>query len=196
MSKLQTRALKRSLSAFTLIELLVVIAIIAVLAALLLPALSWAKESGRVAACISNLRQIGMAIQLYAQENNNHLPFMNDQYPGQATVYPGPDTVLSNHLGNLNVLRCPSDKWSLDTPKPIATAGATYFEQTGSSYAWVPLLNGQDLDHLKVMDVKMRRFPLMSDKGQFHILRGPNKAVNSVYGDVHVEKGFEIEVEE
>src|SRR5262245_41839069 len=56
--------------AFTLIELLVVIAIIALLAALLLPGFGRAKEAGRGAACISNLRQIGFALQLYLQDNN------------------------------------------------------------------------------------------------------------------------------
>src|SRR5262245_11596068 len=52
-------------NAFTLIELLVVVAIIALLAALIFPAFSRAKESGKGAACISNLRQIGIALQVY-----------------------------------------------------------------------------------------------------------------------------------
>ena len=65
-------------AAFTLLELLVVMAIIGVLAALMLPALSRSKESARAVACMSNLHQIGVALQLYIQENNNHLPVMRD----------------------------------------------------------------------------------------------------------------------
>src|SRR5271169_5854814 len=61
--------------AFTLIELLVVLAIIAILAALLLPALASGKAQGRRAACLSNLRQTGIAIQCYAQDNAGDIPY-------------------------------------------------------------------------------------------------------------------------
>jgi prepilin-type N-terminal cleavage/methylation domain-containing protein/prepilin-type processing-associated H-X9-DG protein len=71
-------SLKRTPSAFTLIELLVVIAIIAILAALLLPSLSKAKESARRIACAGNLRQIGSCLKLYENDFDGWLPRCGD----------------------------------------------------------------------------------------------------------------------
>ncbi len=87
--------------AFTLIELLVVIAIIAILAALLLPALSKAKGQARKTACASNLHQLNLALTMYLDENR-------DNFPPYSRTNRWP-TLLRDGYKDLSLLRCPND---------------------------------------------------------------------------------------
>src|SRR5882724_11489909 len=85
--------------AFTLVEVMVVVAIIGVLIALLLPALTRTKETGRSAVCLNNLHQIGIGLQLYVQDNQNHLPIMYDMPTNPAAPVRTINQVLLPFLG-------------------------------------------------------------------------------------------------
>src|ERR1041385_999076 len=166
-------------NAFTLIELLVVIGIIAILAALLFPLFSRGKESARGASCMSNLHQIGIGLQLYVADNGNRMPAIEEWSTSSDTNSPLINRVLFQHIGSSNVFRCPSDRQGI-------------FEQTGSSYSWNFLLNGQDADHLKLFGEDYGpRTPLTLDKEAFHRARGAGREKNYLYADQHLKNLLE-----
>ena len=137
--------------AFTLIELLVVIAIIAILAALLLPALASARDQGRKAACLSNLRQMGIGLINYATDNDGRIPFGPKAPPftNPADFYPstgaptslislqsgapvGLGLMLAQQLaGQPKVLFCPGSDQPMDASAELARVGTS---QAQSSY--------------------------------------------------------------
>ena len=90
-------------SGFTLIELLVVVAIIAILAAMLLPALSRARESARRVVCMNNLKQIYIGLRLYIDDFNGFTP-----YAGMGGVYEMWWNLLTPYIGNQKIFKCPS----------------------------------------------------------------------------------------
>ncbi|MEJ0088756.1 MAG: type II secretion system protein [Limisphaerales bacterium] len=192
--------------AFTLIELLVVLAIIGILASLLLPALSRAKRKGHNIACVNQLRQLGLAVRMFADDNNQHLPaaeLLPSLPSNPAAPLPRICDVLGAQLGkaegNTNsapVFHCPGDQ-------------AGRFTREGSSYEWNTELNGHRIDETRSQDMRIITVgvingeevshtdetkqllfppvstPLLLDYEDFHP-RPPKLGKNVVFMDGHV----------
>lgn len=117
MSKVSKHAKARTCAGFTLIELLVVVAIIAILAAMMLPAVVRAKDTARRGACVSNLRQVNLAVRLYADDFDDSLPVLppGHAYPNGVGAYY--KQLVKEYVGlsgpaapTERVFTCPSDR--------------------------------------------------------------------------------------
>ncbi len=171
-------------SAFTLIELLVVIAVIAVLAALMLPTLASAREKGWRAACLSNLRQMGIAIHAYAGDNDGKMPYgpKAPRFTSPFDLYPstgaptslislgsgapvGLGLLLKEHLCNQpRALFCPSSDQPMDANAQLANVGirqaqcSFYYRHAGNTQLFDnPNVELAPPEHIKLDDLGLNR---------------------------------------
>jgi type II secretory pathway pseudopilin PulG len=172
-----------------MIELLVVIAIIGILASLLLPSLVGAKRRGQSIGCVSNLHQLGLALNMYVEDNENCLPSCAWPLPSQGTnsVPPLPPitTTLMPYLKSPEIFHCPADR--------------SIFPAEQTSYAWDGWLNGasyNDPEGLSAITEALveqlfggrNNTPLMGDAAVFHPAEGIWMGKNALYFDGRVEK--------
>lgn len=175
--------------AFTLIELLVVMAIIGILAAMLLPSLSGAKRSAHAIACISNLRQVGLALTAYVADNGDRLPICAGYLPSQQSQLPPITTTLFPRQPTNQVFRCPAEHAIFDVER---TSYAWNFWLNDAPYSapeWATIYTNEASVIVRILFGSRENTPILGDANPFHSRGSTLNGKNVLYFDGRVEKG-------
>jgi prepilin-type N-terminal cleavage/methylation domain-containing protein len=159
----------RRLPGFTLTEVIIVLAIIVALAAIAFPIGKSILAKSRSAACLSNLRQIGTALEAYLQDHAQTMPQIAAGRKGKGEDTPVLETELASYLSNPESFHCPADH--------------KCFEASGCSYLWNSSQSGRHRLQLVFFgkEGSDRRIPLVTDKEDWH----PGESgVNFLYADL------------
>lgn len=152
---------------FTLIELLTVIAIIALIAGLLFPVMGKVRQKARLAECMNNLRQAGIAFSAYLSESQSIFP-VAAMKPTVNTTEPRISDVLSPYAGDSDkIFRCPSDT-KPENAYSGNTEDETFFEVEGSSYEYASMLGGRKLGTERRGNMSSAKRVVMFDFECFH----------------------------
>jgi prepilin-type processing-associated H-X9-DG protein/prepilin-type N-terminal cleavage/methylation domain-containing protein len=169
---------KRRAAAFTLIELLVVIAIIAILASMLLPALASAKEKAKSANCISNLRQIGIASKVYADDFDSKFAF-TFQVRGDNVLRKAWFNFLQPYQQTTNLILCPSKTKKFK--EAVALYPSDQQDKAVSNYAANFRLGGCDWPNVWDASVwrQLRDTDVRNPSGTVHVTDGGSRPLNT-----------------
>lgn len=161
---------------WTLTEAIVAIGIVLILAAVLLPSMGFARDRAASVRCVSNLRALGNALQLWLADNRMTMPPLVAARGSLNEDVPTIDNTLDDYVDDQRVFACPADR--------------SVARLTGTSYFWNSVISGQAVANLDFLSLTsdLSRIPVLLDKEGWH----PGGKANHLFADGHAGNRMEF----